>query len=190
LPGAGIGALGGGIGGGISGLIGSIFADDAADAAKSGAIDGAIAGPLSGGGAVCGKIYRAGKAARAASQAATAVAGEAGGGIPEALLAKLLEGAEASVGNGTAAGNALQKHAASAGSWFAGKAFGGNCAKNAAAARDLLKDVLENGTVSESAHKVFGDVIKVRLQNGAGAWWKKTGEFIGWLEPYTPRTPR
>ena len=36
-------------------------------------------------------------------------------------------------------------------------------------------------------HNVFGDVIGVRLPDGAGARWKADGTFIGFLERYTPR---
>jgi hypothetical protein len=35
--------------------------------------------------------------------------------------------------------------------------------------------------------KVFGTVIKVRRLDGSGAWWKETGEFIGFLERYPPK---
>jgi hypothetical protein len=35
--------------------------------------------------------------------------------------------------------------------------------------------------------QVFGEVVKVRLADGSGAWWKATGEFIGFLERFTSR---
>jgi hypothetical protein len=34
---------------------------------------------------------------------------------------------------------------------------------------------------------VLGEVIQVRLKDGAGAWWKADGESIGFLERYTPK---
>ena len=91
------------------------------------------------------------------------------------------------VGKGTVAGRALQKHSTRTGSWFEGKAFAGDHAKNAESARRIIADLLERGGTSEGSHPTFGAVIKIRFTNGAGAWWKKTGEFIGFLEPYTPR---
>lgn len=46
-----------------------------------------------------------------------------------------------------------------------------------------LDDILQNGTITQTTHSVFGDVIKVIMPNGAGAWWKTIGSFIGFLEP-------
>jgi hypothetical protein len=78
-------------------------------------------------------------------------------------------------------GRALQKHASRQGSFFQGAT--GNAAKNTQIGAQYLDDILQNGTVTQSTHKAFGDVIKVRMSNGAGAWWKADGSFIGFLEP-------
>jgi hypothetical protein len=43
------------------------------------------------------------------------------------------------------------------------------------------------GKVIRAKHKVWGDVIYVRLADGKGAVWKATGEFISFLERYTPK---
>ena len=79
-------------------------------------------------------------------------------------------------------GRALQKHASRQGSFFQGAT--GNAAKNTQIGTQYLDDILQNGTVTKTTHKVFGDVTKVRLPNGAGAWWKADGSFIGFLELY------
>ena len=42
-------------------------------------------------------------------------------------------------------------------------------------------------TVTYATHKLFWDVIKVRRTDGSGAWFREHGEFIGFLERYTPR---
>jgi hypothetical protein len=34
---------------------------------------------------------------------------------------------------------------------------------------------------------VFGNVVSVRRADGAGFWFKESGQFIGFLERYTPR---
>ena len=100
----------------------------------------------------------------------------------------LLKGASAPLGKGgSVAGAALQAHATRAGSWLAQLAQGGSAAKNAAAAEGAITNILQNGTSTIGTHKVFGEVIRVRLADGAGAWWKTSGEFIGFLERYTPR---
>jgi RHS repeat-associated protein len=64
------------------------------------------------------------------------------------------------------AGRALQSHAARAGSWLAGLAEGGNAAANTAAARRVLDEILRSGNVSFSKHKVWGDIMSVRLKDG------------------------
>lgn len=74
-----------------------------------------------------------------------------------------------------------------AGSWLAGLGHGGKAARNAAAAEAVILNILENGTATVSNHEVFGEVVQLRLADGAGAWSKTTGEFIGFLERYTPR---
>ena len=55
--------------------------------------------------------------------------------------------------------------------------------------RQYLVDILNDPlcTVTYAAHKVFGNVIKVRRADGSGAWFRENGEFIGFLERYTPR---
>lgn len=40
--------------------------------------------------------------------------------------------------------------------------------------------------LSTASHATFGDVVKVRLPDGA-AWWKADGEFIGFLERFSSR---
>jgi hypothetical protein len=81
----------------------------------------------------------------------------------------------------------LQSHAARAGSWLAGLAEGGNAAANTKAAKGVLGMVLERGQTTLGKHPTFGDVIRVRLPDGSGAWWRENGEFIGFLERYTPQ---
>ena len=49
----------------------------------------------------------------------------------------------------------------------------------------ILNDPLS--TVTYATHKVFGRVIKVRRADGSGVWFREHGEFIGFLERYTPR---
>ena len=51
--------------------------------------------------------------------------------------------------------------------------------------KSVLHDPLS--TVTYTTHKVFGNVMKVRQMNSSGAWFRETGEFIGFLERYTPR---
>jgi len=82
-------------------------------------------------------------------------------------------------------GRALQKHAARSESAFAGAS--GNAAENTERGAAYLQEILESPeqATSVSTHKVFGDVIKVRLPDGSGAWFKANGEFIGFLERYT-----
>ena len=84
-------------------------------------------------------------------------------------------------------GRALQKHAARPESAFAGAS--GNGAENTERGAAYLQEILESPeqATSVSTHKVYGDVIKVRLPDGSGAWFKVNGEFIGFLERYTPK---
>ena len=88
---------------------------------------------------------------------------------------------------GSAAGRALQSHASREGSWLAGRVAGGNATANTAAARQALSEVVAGGKTVRYTHNVFGDVIEVRLPDGAGARWNADGTFIGFLERYTPR---
>jgi RHS repeat-associated protein len=100
--------------------------------------------------------------------------------------AALLEAAVAEGRGGVSeAGRALQSHAARAGSWLAGLAQGGNGPANTAAARKVLAEVLESGEVSRSTHKVWGNIISVRLKDGRGAVWTADGDFITFLERYS-----
>jgi hypothetical protein len=115
-----------------------------------------------------------------------------GGGLLPALTgsskATLSKGAMAPLkGKATAAGRALQKHSDRPGSWLEGLGHGGDGAKNAAAARPIIREILDHGSVTTAIHKVYGPIVKVRLSDGAGAWWKSNGEFIGFLERFTPR---
>jgi hypothetical protein len=87
----------------------------------------------------------------------------------------------------TPVGRALQKHAARPRGAFAGTT--GDAARNTAVGRRYLLDILNDPlrTVTYATHKVFGNVIKVRRPDGSGAWFRENGEFIGFLERYTPR---
>jgi RHS repeat-associated protein len=87
----------------------------------------------------------------------------------------------------SAAGRALQSHASRAGSWLADLAQGGNAAANTAAARKALLEILQSGQVTTASHKVWGDVVYVRLSDGRGAVWTAGGEFITFLERYSPK---
>jgi hypothetical protein len=89
-------------------------------------------------------------------------------------------------GGVTPAGSALQSHAARAGSWLA-PYLGRTGAANSEAAAGLINTILRNGTVSTKVHPTFGNVISVRMSNGAGIWFKESGEWIGFLERYTTR---
>ena len=85
----------------------------------------------------------------------------------------------------TPVGRALQKHSARATSIFYGMSNSGNAAANSAIGKDYLANILANGTKTTDIHPVFNEVIKFRLSDGTGAWWKTDGSFIGLLEPYT-----
>lgn len=85
----------------------------------------------------------------------------------------------------TPVGRALQKHSARATSIFYGMSNSGNAAANSAIGKDYLANILANGTKTTDIHPVFNEVIKFRLSDGTGAWWKADGSFIGLLEPYT-----
>jgi len=61
----------------------------------------------------------------------------------------------------------------------------GNAVENSAIGKDYLANILANGTKTTDIHPVFNEVIKFRLSDGTGAWWKADGSFIGLLEPYT-----
>jgi hypothetical protein len=41
--------------------------------------------------------------------------------------------------------------------------------------------------VTTGSHKVWGDVVYVRLQDGRGAVWTAAGDFITFLERYSPK---
>lgn len=92
---------------------------------------------------------------------------------------------EARQGGVTPVGRALQKHAARPGSAFTGAT--GNANSNTALGEQYLKEILDNpdSVVSYHEHPVFGKVVKIRQPDGLGAWFKETGEFIGFLERYT-----
>jgi hypothetical protein len=87
----------------------------------------------------------------------------------------------------TPVGRALQKHAARPGGAFTGATD--DAAHNTAMGRQYLMDILNDpsSTVIYATHKVFGNVIKVRRTDGSGVWFRENGEFIGFLERYTPR---
>lgn len=84
-------------------------------------------------------------------------------------------------------GRAIQKHAGRPGSFFT--SAGGNAGRNTEIGRRFLDDLLAHpGTsVTHRVHKVHGQVIDVRLPNGAGAQFTGDGSFVGLLECYTPR---
>jgi len=86
----------------------------------------------------------------------------------------------------TAVGRAVQKHASRPGSFFTA---GRNAAENAQIGGDFIGSLLRNPakTVSTAETTAFGPVVRVRLPNGAGAQFSEAGEFIGLLEPFTPR---
>jgi len=84
------------------------------------------------------------------------------------------------------AGRALQSHASRVGSWLKSLPAAGNAAQNTTAARQALLEILADGQAVEETHPVWGDIIKVRLADGAGAVWKIDGTFITFLERYSP----
>ena len=121
-----------------------------------------------------------------------ATGGQAPAGLLPALSsttkAAFLETALAEGRGGvSAAGRALQSHASRAGSWLADLAQGGKAADNNKVAKGVLKMILDRGQTTLGTHPTFGNVIRVRLPDGSGAWWKESGEFIGFLERYTPQ---
>ena len=65
----------------------------------------------------------------------------------------------------------------------------GDAARNTVLGRQYLVAILNDplSTVTYATHKVFGNVIKVRRTDGSGVWFRENGEFIGFLERYTPR---
>ena len=87
----------------------------------------------------------------------------------------------------SAAGRALQSRASRAGSWLADLAQGGNASENTKTPKVILETILERGQTTFGNHPTFGNVIGVRLPNESRAWWKEYGEFIGYLERYTPK---
>jgi hypothetical protein len=98
----------------------------------------------------------------------------------------LLEAAVAEGRGGISeAGRALQSHATRAGSWLKGLAEGGNASANTAAARRVLDEILQSGNVAFSKHKVWGNIMSVRLKDGRGAVWTEDGDFITFLERYS-----
>jgi len=84
----------------------------------------------------------------------------------------------------SAVGRALQSHAAREGSFFAA---GRTAAENTQMGENFLRFLFKNGTAAGQSHPVFGEVVNIRLANGAGARVSANGEFLGLLEPYTPR---
>jgi hypothetical protein len=63
----------------------------------------------------------------------------------------------------------------------------GNAQANTATGHQLLKELMAQGKVTAATHPVFGNVVSVRRADGAGFWFKESGQFIGFLERYTPR---
>ena len=51
----------------------------------------------------------------------------------------------------------------------------------------LIRNIIQNGKVTTATHRVYGEVVSIRLPDGAGAAWTAAGRFIGFLERYTPR---
>lgn len=49
------------------------------------------------------------------------------------------------------------------------------------------KYLVRNGDVSRTRHTVHGRVTNVRLSDGAGARFSRSGELLGLLERFTPR---
>ena len=82
------------------------------------------------------------------------------------------------------AGRALQKHASRKVTAFSGAT--GNALNNTKIAKGYLEKILGDGLASIEIDAVYGRVLEVRLSNGVGAKFKANGEFIGWLEAYTP----
>lgn len=96
----------------------------------------------------------------------------------------LVAAGEAADRNGlSAAGRALQKHGARAGSVFP-EVTGGPSALNPAS-RDVLEGILNDPgkTVISRSHPSLGDVIDVRATSGQGVRFTKDGKFIGFLDP-------
>lgn len=154
---------------------------------------GGIAGGVVGKGLeVLGGLISSGTSAAVADEAAGAAvnnaARTAGTALskPEAEL--LLSSATRAGKNGVSdAGRALQSHATREGGWLADRAVGGNAAANTAAARQALSEIISAGNVVRSTHPVWGDIITIRLPDGAGAVWKAAGNFVTFLERYTQK---
>ncbi|HEX6904369.1 MAG TPA: Ig-like domain-containing protein [Thermoanaerobaculia bacterium] len=89
-------------------------------------------------------------------------------------------------GKASPVGRSLQSHSTRRGSWLEGLASG-DAKQNTAVGRQLMEGLIKEGDVTTATHKEFGNVVKVRRSDGAGFWFKESGEFIGFLERYTPR---
>ena len=81
---------------------------------------------------------------------------------------------------GTTAGRALQKHAARKSSKFVG--HGANNARNAQAAEDYIRTILDRGEFRIRDHSKWGEVVDVYAPGTGGARWTILGDFIGLLE--------
>ena len=82
---------------------------------------------------------------------------------------------------------AMQKHAVRPGSWLARFAAVRTPVERTEIGRQLIQDTLETGDVSAKDHPEYGDVVRVRGPDGSGIWFTANGDFIGFLERYTPR---
>jgi hypothetical protein len=81
-------------------------------------------------------------------------------------------------------GRALQKHVDRGSTFYNGATA--NNAKNTEIGSKYLDNILLNGSVSyDWVPSQGGLVIKIRLDNGAGVWWRSDGTLIGFLEPYS-----
>ena len=175
-----------GVGLALGGLIAApVIAEVAAGASSAWATGGAKAAVACVNSRICTTLLGLGgaKAAEAASQSENGTGSE----VSEDTLKTLYDNAVATARNGLSdVGHALQKHSVRDGSWLEGMASGGNAWQNTKTGADLLGQILEDGTATLANHPDFGEVIKVRLPDGAGAWWNASGKFIGFLERYTP----
>lgn len=90
----------------------------------------------------------------------------------------------AGMGDYTAAGHALTKHAG--GQRAGGSAFpalSGNPANINRIAQSQVDDILSNGRVVTRTHPNHGPIVEVFAPDGRGARWYADGRFFGFLEP-------
>jgi len=170
-----IGAL---VGAGVGAILGAVVSHKTTGSIDFGYVAaGATLGALAG-------IGLGFFAARGTLVAAGTIAGSISNSIPKDKLYEVAT--KANSAGLSPAGRAFQKHSQRPGTSFIGEVTG-NAAKNSAQGANYLKEILynPNSAATVRVHKVFGQVLDVRLPNGVGARWSSDfNSFIGFLEGF------